>query len=117
MMCIFHVCVPFFLILADFFHFCHQIFLAGEPPGSSRKNVKNNRFYKLFWRIGATNQSGAKYSFSESTIANRKCQKATGFIILLEHRKIVAKQKCQKTTGFISFLDHRQSKMSKNERF
>ena len=37
-----------------------------------------------------------RYSLPESTIANRNCQK---------------------TTGFISFLEHRKSKMSKNERF
>ena len=96
----------------------HQILLAGEPPGSSRKKMsKNDRFYKLFFRIGAKNQSGAKYSFSESIIANQKYQKTTGFISFLAHRKIIANQKCQKTTGFISFLEHRKSKMSKNARF
>ena len=83
-------------------------------------------------------QSGEKYSLSESTIANRKCQKTTGFtsfserrkilanekyqkttgfISFLAHRKIIANQKCQKTPGFISFLEHVQSKMSKNDRF
>ena len=104
--------------LAGFFPFFHHIFLAVEPPGSPRKKTsKNDTFYKLFFRIGAKNQSGAKHTFSESSIANRKYQKTTGFISFLAHRKIIANQKCQKTPGFISFFENRKSKMSKNDRF
>ena len=62
--------------------------------------LKNDRFYKLFFRIGAKNQSGAKYTFSESIIANRKNQKTRGFISLLAHRQIIANQKCQKNARF-----------------
>ena len=85
---------------------------------TSQKMLKNDRFYKLFGTPRIKEEIGSRrYSPPESTIANGKCQKTTGFISLLEHRKIVANQKCQKTTGFTSFLEHRQSKMSKNDRF
>ena len=107
----FHFVMTFFIFSSNFPCWRASWILA------DRKCQKTTGFTSFFWRIGAMKQSGAKYSFSESTIANRKCQKTTGFISFSEHPKIVANQKCQKTTGFISFLEHCKSKMSKNARF
>ena len=64
----------------------------------------------------AMKQSGAKYSFSESTIANRKCQKTTGFISLLEHRKIIANQESQKNARFYTLSGTSQIENAENDR-